>query len=109
MNLQWKGINVPCTCVICDLDVKNNWHLFVECHFTKQVWNEVGLLDFFEAKAVHAESFHEVFFPILSSASSMIVGKFLMILWGIWRERNKKLWKGCVVSASCLWCIGGAL
>lgn len=38
MNLHRKGIVVPCSCVICDSNMENCWHLFVSCHFAKQVW-----------------------------------------------------------------------
>lgn len=65
-------------------------HLFACCPFAKQVWQEVGLLDFIEAKKNHAKSFREFFFSVLTSAISMIVG-FLSFCGGIWRERNEKV------------------
>lgn len=44
--------------------------------------------------------FERFFFYVLTLAFSVIVGKFLMILLVIWRERNEKYWKISVVSSS---------
>ncbi|XVF80377.1 hypothetical protein PTKIN_Ptkin15bG0065000 [Pterospermum kingtungense] len=46
------------------------------------------------------EDFSELVFSIMGSATSMHIGKFLMIIWNIWRQWNEKLWNKKVVSSS---------
>ena len=43
-RLQTKGVVVPLTCVLCDSDVENCWHVFVTCPFARQCWVEVAKL-----------------------------------------------------------------
>ncbi|XVF49504.1 hypothetical protein PTKIN_Ptkin04bG0018300 [Pterospermum kingtungense] len=39
-----------------------------------------------------AEGFTELLFEILQQHDSFFAGKFAMICWSIWRQRNEKLW-----------------
>lgn len=58
--------------MLCNQNMESNWHLFVDCQFAKGGWQEAGLLNFIEDKASHTWNFHDLFFSILTSASSMI-------------------------------------
>jgi ribonuclease HI len=42
-NLQRKGWTGPNLCQLCFKDAESVFHLFNQCHFTRQVWNKIAL------------------------------------------------------------------
>ena len=92
VNLQKRGLMVPCNCLLCGRNLENTWHLFVDCPFAEQVWREVDLWDLIDEKVGIANGFADLFFSILNSYPASLNAKFLMIFWGIWNRRNESLW-----------------
>ena len=61
-RLQTKGVVVPLTCMLCDRDVENCWHVFVTCPFARQCWVVANLLDKIGFFVGTCECFNDWFF-----------------------------------------------
>ena len=93
-RLQTKWVVVPLTCVLCDRDVENCWHVFLTCPFARQCWVASNLLDKTDFFVETCECFNDWFFQLGGNLNEEDCGKFFMVIWGIWHQRNEKLCKG---------------
>lgn len=80
---------VPLVCTFCELEVENNWHMFC---FAQSCWHESNLEQVASRCSNDAISFNEWLFLMLSSLHGFEQGKFSMVLWNVWRQRNEKVW-----------------
>lgn len=44
LRLSSKGIRLPIICPMCSLDIEHLLHVFFDCQFAHQCWNNVGLV-----------------------------------------------------------------
>ncbi|XP_073279489.1 uncharacterized protein [Primulina huaijiensis] len=91
-SLQRKGIQVPLTCIQCGGDIENTWHIFLTCPVAQSCWSETQFVSSINSCSSQVESFVEFIFMMLNSLTTKEMGKVVMILWSLWRQRNEKLW-----------------
>lgn len=95
-RLSSKGVRVPITCPMCTTDIEHMVHLFYDCSFAVGCWNHIGLMYDWS----QTEFAPEWLIQKLSTATNEEKVKICVVLWGIWRWRNKKVWEGKVVTQS---------
>lgn len=79
-------------CGICSLWSETSWHLFMDCSFAKKCCELVGLLYPLEDMAFEADSLVDWDLRLLVSLPGVLAEIFCMNLWGIWKERNARVW-----------------
>ena len=92
-RLRGKGILVPITCPMCNIDVEHLCHVFFECSFAISCWQSVNLL-------IDTSEMHEAnvwLLEKLETAPQSEILKVCTVLYGIWYWRNKKVWEDKVV------------
>ncbi|KAJ9556757.1 hypothetical protein OSB04_011371 [Centaurea solstitialis] len=90
--LQTRGIQVSPLCPLCNRNIENVWHALVDCPSIRPIWQEAGVLDTLDQKALYVTSFQELTFGYLKENPGELGEKFLMTLWSIWHRRNDILW-----------------
>ncbi|XP_075475775.1 uncharacterized protein LOC142511746 [Primulina tabacum] len=90
----------PLTCIHCDGHIENTCHAFLLCPFAQECWNESHLSHVINSCAAKVESFAEMTFLMMNTLTNMEVGKSVMIMWCLWKQKNDKLWnnKHCTSS-----------
>lgn len=56
-----------------------------------------------------AESFADLAFKIMDSWSEVQIGKFAMMVWKIWKQRNNKLWNDNLLPESQVLHLAGSM
>lgn len=92
VNLQAKGIQVPCTCLLCGRNPETSWHVFIDCPTSAEVWREAGLWEEIDRHAEMTNSFSELLFVILRESPNAISENIIMIAWSLWYRRNDVCW-----------------
>ncbi|MCH83726.1 ribonuclease H protein [Trifolium medium] len=93
VRLQDKGVGCPDNCPHCENNFENEWHIFVEYYKAKQVWEGAGLWDIIEALINNVASLNDLIFTIFRSQPQKKVLEIVMMLWCLWKRRNKKIWE----------------
>ena len=83
---------MPLSCVHCEHDVENFWHVFLICPFAQNCWQEAGLLSTITRGLDSMDGFVDWLFEVLTSWNDNVVRKVVMVMWGIWCNRNATLW-----------------
>ncbi|KAJ1409361.1 hypothetical protein SESBI_22874 [Sesbania bispinosa] len=65
----------------------------VPSHFIA-CWQKAGMWQLLEQPVSVSEGFQETAFFLLSSLQYNMKHKFAMVLWSLWKQRNKKVWEG---------------
>ncbi|XP_074322969.1 uncharacterized protein LOC141659929 [Apium graveolens] len=94
--LRHKGVEVPSLCHVCSLDVEHMLHVFFDCNFASQCWQEIGLV--FDMMEIESASSWMLNNLETNTHESLVT--ITNVLWGIWFGRNKKLWEGKYLSPS---------
>ncbi|XVE70735.1 hypothetical protein DITRI_Ditri10aG0094800 [Diplodiscus trichospermus] len=92
VNLQAKVVPVPLSCVVCNGEIENSWHTFVNRPFARQCWRLSRLSHIVNTAADNSDGFVDWLFKVLHAVKDRELCSFAMTLWGIWRERNERLW-----------------
>lgn len=95
-RLRTKGVLLPITCPMCNVNTEHLIHVFFDYYFAKQCWNHSGLsydLNF-------VEFVPDWLLNKLGAAQEEKAVKISTILWGIWLWRNRKVWEGKTISAA---------
>ncbi|XP_057791307.1 uncharacterized protein LOC131008445 [Salvia miltiorrhiza] len=88
-----RGLQVGGECGVCKEGFENLWHVFFACPFAELCW-EVGDFSILLAYVrVNCESFKEAISYIMDMADGELTAKVCMILWHIWKDRNKAVWE----------------
>lgn len=95
-RLSFKGIHLPITCRMCNIDVEHLLHVFFDCSFATQCWSLMGVVYYMSI----VEFAPDWLLDKLSHAAKEETNKICTILWGIWLWRNKRVWEGISVSAT---------
>lgn len=94
--LRSRGVRLPISCPMCDVDVEHLLHIFFDCSFAVQCWQIVNLFH-----DMHAVEFAPSWLlGKMSIRNSKEAEKIAMVLWGIWYARNQKVWEGKVINPS---------
>lgn len=92
-RLQAKGVSCPANCLFCTTGLENSWHIFLTCPSVQGCREEANLWQCMEPLLGVAESFSEFVFRLGSILNWEHRGRFVMLLWSLWRKRNLKIWE----------------
>lgn len=87
--LRHRGVAVTIMCPMCNVDVEHMVHVFSDCCFAKQCWQEAGIIN----DMTHNEYASDWLNSKLALDNQENLTKIAMVLWGIWFARNKKVWE----------------
>ncbi|CAN1129424.1 Putative ribonuclease H protein At1g65750 [Linum perenne] len=88
--LRGRHIAVLAACGVCASGSEDYNHLFFYCHFAEDCWLDAGLVnkvnDFWRA------SFDARLQSFLCYPVEEVRTKVATVLWGLWKERNRRVW-----------------
>ncbi|CAN1178180.1 Putative ribonuclease H protein At1g65750 [Linum perenne] len=87
-----RHVQVPGQCGVCDSDSETNHHLFLDCDFAKDCWELTEMKTSVMNAASATVSFQDWLFMIFDSVSEPHLARIAAVLWGIWHERNQRVW-----------------
>lgn len=87
--LRGRGVPVTIGCSMCVGEVEHLRHLFFECSFAKECWQQVGInVDMWDVENAPVWLLHN-----LDIAPDDILIKISTVLWGVWFARNKRIFE----------------
>ncbi|XP_024172054.1 uncharacterized protein LOC112178075 [Rosa chinensis] len=91
-QLLKKGYDGDMRCLLCNHTLECNAHLFCRCPAALEILS--GTSFFLPASSLPNLDFREWMLGKALNLKSEAFEKLLMIIWGLWKNRNKKLWEG---------------
>ncbi|XP_061999126.1 uncharacterized protein LOC133716429 [Rosa rugosa] len=76
-------------CLLCLHTLENSLHVFVDCPYAQKVWHRAGL----QLPTGPGDNFIDWFLGAINSLTKEQIARCLMLLWGIWKNRNSQLWE----------------
>jgi hypothetical protein len=92
-DLFKRGISSDPLCVLCGEHNETISHLFMECHWSKQIW-------FASSLGVVFNSHDSMYVPFHKWLEENIIVHVLTLCYEIWRARNKKCFVGTNVNVA---------
>lgn len=87
--LMGKGVNVPGICPMCITESESMVHVFFQCNFAMQCWQENRMnWDMHLVESAAYWLLHK-----LETENQCTLIKVATVLWGIWLARNKVVWE----------------
>lgn len=87
--LRGRGVPAPLSCSKCIGEVEHLRHVFFECRFARECWQQTGIrYDLWDI-----ETSHEWLLEKLAVGSTEELIKISIVLWGIWFARNKTIFE----------------
>ncbi|CAN1173790.1 Putative ribonuclease H protein At1g65750 [Linum perenne] len=91
--LRRRHILVPGGCGICGNGSEDYNHLFYDCPYATDCWEQAGLLLWISAIRTGTPHSDGRLQMILQAAQADSRDKAGIVLWGIWKERNRQVWR----------------
>lgn len=92
-NLRRKHIITDSLCPMCNIDVENSWHLFMNCSYAREVWRSAGMDRRIEGLILTVEGIYELVMKLIKLDDSEFAVNVCMLLWQLWKERNCMVWE----------------
>lgn len=93
--LAKKGVNLHNVCPFCAREDETVKHIFFDCVFAQNCWEEVGMNVSLQADQTSSEWLLDM----LCTQKMEVLSKLVSVLWGIWFFRNKVVWENKMVTA----------
>ncbi|CAN1810998.1 Putative ribonuclease H protein At1g65750 [Linum perenne] len=90
--LRRRHIAVPSACGICGNDIEDYNHLFFDCPFAEDCWDHASLFTWIGAIKLNTPLFTDRLQRLLLNTATDSRDKACSVLWGLWRERNRRVW-----------------
>lgn len=74
------------------LFVENDCHVLFQCPSSMECWASAGLLHIIQPRLQRFESMEGVLLDVCAHESPEVISRVLMLIWGIWRNRNYCIW-----------------
>ncbi|CAH9135346.1 unnamed protein product [Cuscuta epithymum] len=87
-NLRKKGVQITEECKLCGREAENLEHVFWECEYAHEVWQQAGV-----TRAADVLQVQDWIKQQLRIATNDHKSKFVALLWGLWKRRNSLIWK----------------
>ena len=84
LQLRSKGIDVSASCLFCENDLENAWHIFISCPFAISCLSKLKVSYLIDYMANTSESLVEWFFKLIKTQNKEVIGKINVVLWAIW-------------------------
>ncbi|KAK1602306.1 hypothetical protein QYE76_017882 [Lolium multiflorum] len=100
-------------CPLCVRNLETSWHLLFECPFAQQIWGGVAawtncgsLAPTVWANERNFESvWHQIMEKALPRHRKGIKSIFTLVCWGIWKERNSRIFNKISAKSTIIACI----
>ncbi|CAN1148289.1 Putative ribonuclease H protein At1g65750 [Linum perenne] len=91
--LRRRHIAVPAGCGVCGSNSEDYNHLFFDCPFAIDCWDQEELLTWIGTVKSGAPQSNARLQRLLLDAQTDSRDKACVVIWGIWNERNMRVWK----------------
>ncbi|CAN0838473.1 Putative ribonuclease H protein At1g65750 [Linum grandiflorum] len=91
--LALRYVPISTECGLCATREETPWHIFLECLVATRCWDLVGVRSRIEEVARRVASIEEWLFEIIKRFSSKDMSDIVAVLWGLWSERNGRIWQ----------------
>ncbi|CAN0876335.1 Putative ribonuclease H protein At1g65750 [Linum grandiflorum] len=91
-RLRRRGVKIGGVCGLCGREYEEDWHLFIECTWTRSGWEHLGINDTIQNSAASMLETEDWFWHIIRNQQPDISAKVIAGMWGTWRERNTRVW-----------------
>jgi ribonuclease HI len=92
VRLQDKHVPCQLSCPLCDYPYEDEWHAFITCNISIEARHTAGLDSILVNRIPHAASMQELILDLCSNESCEEAGRFAMLVWVLWQNRNNKVW-----------------
>jgi ribonuclease HI len=91
-RLHDRCVPCPLICPICEHGNEDDWHIFFNCHESIQAIQSAGLDHVITARTQHFSTVAELIFSICTNEDRATAGRFAVLMWTLWKNRNDKVW-----------------
>lgn len=106
-RLHARHVQCPIHCSLCDAFEESEWHIFFDCPTSVVCWYEAGLSHIVQNRCMRFTLTGGVLMDTCARGTGEVVGRALMVIWGIWQNRNNCVWNQAMSSVSQI--VAGAL
>jgi hypothetical protein len=99
-RLQARCVPCPLNCPICEHCTEDDWHIFFNCNDSIQARRAAGLDHVVAARAHHYNNAAHMIFAICNEEERSTAGRFAVLLWSIWKNRNEQVWNAFKVAST---------
>lgn len=94
MQKKLNEHHVPCPsgCALCTEAEESVWHLLLPCDLSIRRWQEAGLCHAVQGRMQRYFNIAGAILDICSREVVDVVARLMMLLWGIWHNRNDQVW-----------------
>ncbi|XP_031107381.1 uncharacterized protein LOC116012048 [Ipomoea triloba] len=96
----WNRIWDLQVCHLCGSVQESAYHLFVECQEVGTLWSSICL----PVLLLVPGNLIDWFFELIALLDEEKCSKFIMLRWGLWGNRNEKVWNGVSVDLNIMKC-----
>ncbi|MCH95897.1 ribonuclease H protein, partial [Trifolium medium] len=91
-RLLQRRVDCNLNCPVCDAEIEDELHVFFNCPIARESWCAAGLSSILQNIAYQQTNAMDRVFALCTNENSATVGRVAMLLWGIWHNRNDKIW-----------------
>jgi hypothetical protein len=92
MRLKERCVTCPLVCSLYDSLNEDEMHIFFQCHDSIRAMETAGLKHVIESRLMRYNTAKELILHICQFESKDVAGKFAMLLWILWNNRNNSVW-----------------
>jgi ribonuclease HI len=93
-RLQGKCVPCQSNCPLCDSNIEDDWHFLVSCTVSTEARTAAGLVDIFTNRSRNISTAAELILDICRVEDKEIAGRFAVMVWTLWNNRNNAVWNG---------------
>jgi ribonuclease HI len=91
-RLQEKHVPCQLSCPICEHTIEDDLHAILTCSASVQARHYAGLDSILSHRIQFACSLRELILDVCANESAEVAGRFAMLAWVLWHNRNNQLW-----------------
>jgi hypothetical protein len=81
-------------CPICDYHIEDDWRFVVDCSASVEAITDAGLDSLLSGRVRHMRTAADLILDICQVEDREVAGRFAMVAWTLWNNRNNKVWNG---------------
>lgn len=99
-RLQACHVQCPIHCSLCDAFEESEWHIFFDCPTSVACGYVAGLSHIVQNRCMRFTIVGGDLMDICARGIEEVVGRILMVIWGIWQNQNNCVWNQTMSSTS---------
>jgi len=93
-------VQCPIHCSLCDAFKESEWHIFFDCPTSVACWYVAGLSHIVHNRCMRFTIAGGVLMDICARGTEEVLGRTLMVIWGVWQNGNNCVWNQTMSSTS---------